>query len=108
MAEEHSEDPGSASNGGLYENVHKGQMVAEFNDWCFDPARAVGDYEVVKTDYGYHLIYFSGFGDEYWKSLADTAKRSDDYNAWYEETSAANAGKTSWFGMLFTNKKLAA
>ena len=25
-----------------------------------------------------------------------------------EETSAANAGKASWFGMLFTNKKLAA
>jgi len=108
MAEEKSEDTGSASNGGLYEDVHKGQMVTEFNDWCFDASRKPGDYGVVKTTYGYHLIYFSGLGDEYWKTLADNAKRSDDYNAWYEETSAANAGKTSWFGMLFTNKKLAA
>ncbi len=108
LAEEHSEDPGSASNGGLYEDVYKGQMVTEFNDWCFDPSRAVGDYGVVKTDYGYHLIYFSGFGDEYWKGLADSSKRSADYSAWYEEASAPYAGKTSWFGMLFTNKKLAA
>jgi len=108
MAEEKSEDTGSASNGGLYEDVHKGQMVTEFNDWCFDASRKPGDYGVVKTTYGYHLIYFSGLGDEYWKTLADNAKRSDDYNAWYEETSAANAGKASWFGMLFTNKKLAA
>ena len=108
MAEEKSEDTGSASNGGLYEDVYKGQMVPEFNDWCFDESRKVGDYGVVKTDYGYHLIYFSGLGDEYWKTLADSAKRSDDYNAWYEEASAAYEGKTSWFGMLFTNKKLAA
>ena len=108
MAEEKTEDPGSASNGGLYEDVYKGQMVKEFEDWCFDPAREIGDYGVVKTDYGYHLMYFSGLGDEHWKSLADTSKRNADYSAWYDETSAAYAGKSHWFGMLFTNKKLSA
>lgn len=108
MAEEKSEDTGSASNGGLYEGVYKGQMVAEFEDWCFDESRQVGDWGVVKTDYGYHLMYYSGTGDEYWKTLADNAKRSDDYNAWYEDRSASYEGKAKFFGQLFTSKALAA
>ena len=108
MAEEKSEDTGSASNGGLYEDVYKGQMKAEFEDWCFDETRQVGDWGVVKTDYGYHLMYYVGTGDEYWKILADNAKRSDDYDAWYEERSASYAGDAKFFGQLFTNKALAA
>ncbi|MBR6826094.1 MAG: hypothetical protein IKM59_06055, partial [Oscillospiraceae bacterium] len=30
------------------------------NDWCFDPARQVGDHGIVKTSYGFHIMYFSG------------------------------------------------
>ena len=45
-------------NGGLYTDVYPGQMVAEFNNWCFDESRQVGDTGVVKTDYGYHVMYF--------------------------------------------------
>jgi len=108
MAEEKTEDTGSAENGGLYEDVYKGQMVTEFNDWCFEDGRKVGDYGVVKTTYGYHLIYFSGFGDEYWKTLADNSKRSADYDAWLEAEEAARAAQTSGFGMLFANKDLEA
>ena len=107
MANEHSEDTGSNTNGGLYENVYKGQMQASFNDWCFDPSRAVGDYGVVETDYGCHLIYFSGTGDLYWKILADDAKRSNDYNAWYEERSASYTADKSTIGQWFTTKTLA-
>ena len=58
LAEAYSMDPGSASNGGLYENVYKGQMVPEFENWCFDAARKTGDYGIVKTDYGYHIMYY--------------------------------------------------
>ena len=58
LAEAYSTDPGSASNGGLYENVYVGQMVPEFNDWCFDATRQYGDYGIVKTTYGYHIMYF--------------------------------------------------
>lgn len=47
-------------DGGLYENVYEGMMVAEFEDWCFDEARQVGDHGLVKTVYGYHIMYFSG------------------------------------------------
>lgn len=58
LAQSASQDPGSASNGGLYQNVREGQMVPEFNDWCFDENREPGHSGVVKTDYGYHLMYF--------------------------------------------------
>ena len=60
LANEYSEDLGSNTNGGLYENVSEGEMVAAFNDWCFDAARQVGDTGIVKTNYGYHVMYFSG------------------------------------------------
>ena len=58
LANEHSADGGSNTNGGLYQTVRKGQMVQEFNDWCFDETRQYGDYGLVKTTHGYHLMFF--------------------------------------------------
>lgn len=106
IADEHSQDTGSVGNGGLYEGIYKGQMVAEFEDWCFDEARVVGDTGLVKTTYGYHLMYFSGNGDAYWKSVADASLRSEDYNNWYTEYSASYEAKLNGFGQMFTNKML--
>lgn len=103
LANEHSTDGGSNTKGGLYTDVHKGQMVEEFENWCFDESRQVGDTGIVKSTYGYHLMYYSGTGDEYWKDLADSQKRDEDYEAWYTDFSANYEAKTSWFGMLFTD-----
>ncbi len=58
LAQEHSTDGGSASNGGLYTGVTLGQMVEPFEAWCFDETRAAGDSGLVKTTYGYHIMYF--------------------------------------------------
>ena len=58
MASALSQDPGSQSNGGLYQNVQQGQMVPEFDAWCFDEKREPGHFGMVKTTYGYHLMYF--------------------------------------------------
>ncbi len=69
LAGEHSEDPGSKQNGGLYTGVAKGDMVKEFEDWCFDEARQVGDYGLVKTDLGYHIMFFCG-SEDIWFSAA--------------------------------------
>ena len=60
LAELHTEDPGSANNGGLYENVKTGDMVEEFDAWCFDESRKYGDTGIVKTTYGYHVMFYSG------------------------------------------------
>ncbi len=74
----------SASNGGLYENVYKGQMVTEFEDWCFDSARQPGDSEIIKTSYGYHIMYFSGVAEEYYTYAVDGAVRGERLNAYLD------------------------
>lgn len=60
LATEKSTDTGSTENGGLYEAIYPGQMVTPFEDWCFDETRKEGDTGIVQTDYGYHVMYFSG------------------------------------------------
>ena len=75
LAEEYTEDTGSAENGGLYEAVAPGDMVQEFNDWIFDPARKPGDTGIVETSYGYHIMYFVGTNMESWMAdIKDTLK----------------------------------
>ena len=58
LANEYSEDGGSNTAGGLYDYVRTGDMVAEFDAWCFDEGRQSGDYGIVKTTHGYHIMYF--------------------------------------------------
>lgn len=60
LANENSTDPGSNTNGGLYQGVNKGQMVESFDAWCFDASRKPGETGIVKTSYGYHVMYFVG------------------------------------------------
>ena len=78
LANEKSEDTGSNTNGGLYEQIYKGQMVTEFNDFCFGE-REVGDYAIVYGENsayaGYHLVYFSGENALYSRVLAENAMR---------------------------------
>ena len=86
LANEYSEDPGSNTNGGLYENVYKNQMVSEFNDFCFADSRKAGDVDVVYNENtGYHLIYFVGEGMAYTDYVAQNLLRSEDFSAWQEE-----------------------
>ena len=60
LATEKTTDTASREDGGLYEGIYPGQMVTAFNDWCFDETRKEGDTGIVQTDYGYHVMYFSG------------------------------------------------
>lgn len=57
LAAKNSAD-GSASNGGLLSNTPKGKTVTEFNDWIFTEGREYGDHGLVKTVYGYHIMFF--------------------------------------------------
>lgn len=65
LAKENNEDSNS-----LYENVTEGQMVAEFNNWIFDAARVEGETGIVKTEFGYHVMYFEGAGNAKWQTEA--------------------------------------
>ena len=79
LAAEKTEDPGSQATGGLYEQVYEGQMVPEFNDWCFDASRQHGDYGLVKTTYGYHVMFFVG-SEPQWISYAESDWMNDQSN----------------------------
>lgn len=54
----------------FYENVTKGQMVEEFENWLFDSSRAEGDTGIVKTVYGYHVMYFVSVDEPKWREDA--------------------------------------
>ena len=71
LATEKTEDPGSQATGGLYQQVYEGQMVPEFNDWCFDESRQYGDYGLVRTSYGYHVMFFVK-SEPRWSYYAET------------------------------------
>ncbi len=61
MANEHSTDGGSNTNGGLYEGLNKDtNFVPNFKNWYLDETRKPGDSGLVTSDYGYHIMYFSG------------------------------------------------
>lgn len=87
MAKENSTDTGSVENGGLYEEVRLGQMVENFENWCFDKARKPGDTGIVETEYGYHIMYFvsNNTDDLDWKAAIKEAKGSEANSAFQEE-----------------------
>lgn len=80
-----SEDTGSNTKGGLYENVRPGQMVSEFDSWIFDENRKPGDTELVKTEFGYHIIYFVSKDGAYYDATIRANKATDDLNQFSEE-----------------------
>ena len=101
LAKEHSQD-GSAETGGLYENVPKGQMVASFQDWCYADGRKSGDTGIVQSQYGYHIMYFVGYGDtEYWRYACENQLRSNDENAWRTSLIEATPAEVNESGMKY-------
>ena len=73
--------------------VQRGEMVQEFEDWCFADHKE-GDTGIVKTKFGYHVMYYVGkkeASDEQKKNIALTsmsdqltaAIESGDYNVVY-------------------------
>jgi len=94
LAKSNSGDTGSASNGGLITGVYPGEMTSEFDNWCFADGRKVGDYGIVKTEYGYHIIYLSAVEDHaHWYEVAEADYQNkismdieDEVAAKYETT----------------------
>lgn len=97
LAKSNSSD-GNASNGGLYENIIPNQMVPTFNAWCFDSSRKAGDVGIVKTEYGYHIMYFEGKNDQaVWKYIAQQKLAADDTQKEHDSIIL----KKNWFGSRY-------
>ena len=55
-----SMDAGTAHRGGAYFGVARGQLCEALDAWAFDPARQPGDTEILRSEAGIHIVYFSG------------------------------------------------
>ena len=98
LANEKSDD-GDGTTGGLYVDVYPGQMVAAFEDWCFDD-RKVGDTGIVETEYGYHIMFYAGNSETTYRDhMIKNELASADYTAWYNsltEAVVATEGNTKF------------
>lgn len=60
LAKEHSAD-GNASQGGIYTGMTvNDNLVEPFKEWIFDESREFGNTDLVKTEFGYHVMFFVG------------------------------------------------
>lgn len=93
MVAEHTDDPGSAATGGLYEKIGPNSgYVPEFEAWAIDAARQVGDTALVKVEAsnyaGYHFMYYVG-GEPIWKATAEADLLNERFTAYMEEGNEA-------------------
>ncbi len=108
LANEYSEDTGSNTVGGLYEEIYQGEMVDPINDWLFEDGRTVGDTTIVTYDgssyTGAHLVLYAGVSElTYAQYQADTAKRTEDYTNMMETLEAAVTVVEGRLGMCGKN-----
>ena len=108
LAKTYSDDTGSNTNGGLYEAVKEGQMVTNFNDWCFDATRKPGDTGIVESDYGYHIIYFIGEDAEEWHVNIEDTITSNKLNDYMSNLTADIEVKDSRNHVLYLHETEAA
>lgn len=85
LATKYSNDKGSNTNGGLYEDIVPGSFVAPYEEFCLDQNTQVGDIRLVYADTpnykGYHIIYFKGLHEENWLRDTEAAIRETKQNA---------------------------
>lgn len=106
LASEYSEDSGSNTNGGLYENVTYKSMVTDINEYLFDVSRKPGDTAVLFGDNGYyqgwHLVYYVSEGPIYKDYLAENALRNEEFQSYIEALTAPYEVSTG-AGQRFAN-----
>lgn len=79
LANKNSQDTGTALDGGAYHQLRQGQLIPELDSWCFDPARQPGDTTIIRTEYGCHILYFTGSTD-IWYAQAEQDLKSQMQN----------------------------
>ncbi|MBO5936901.1 MAG: peptidylprolyl isomerase, partial [Clostridia bacterium] len=84
LAATYSED-GNAAEGGIYEGVTEGYMVAEFENWALKEGRKAGDVGIVETEFGYHIMYFIASECTTWSDVIRNDLAADEYNELADE-----------------------
>ena len=99
LAAKYSADTGTASSGGLYENIYQYQQSKNLNDWCFDASRKPGDTGIILSDKGAHLLYFVMDGEPMWRIQVRTSLTAVKIAAYQEELYAKYPYEENAFGM---------
>ena len=114
LATEKTDDSGSKETGGLYEDITStSSYVPEFLNWALD-SHKVGDTGIIKTDYGYHIMYFVGADKtQKWESdvrAAITAEKFENYSSDLLDTVSDKVERTDFIINYFVkaNEKLIA
>ena len=95
LARENSADTGSAANGGLIAGVSQySSYVEPFLNWCLEKHQP-GDTGIVESDYGYHIMYFSGETGPYWKYQATNSLKKDAAAEWYSDAVEGASSETA-------------
>lgn len=93
LAKEKSKDTGSAADGGLISGItSSANYVESFRNWATDSSRKVGDTGIIESEYGYHIMYYSG-SDYAWKSAIRSAKASEDFEKQLDELEGSDEYK---------------
>ncbi len=80
LASANTQDTSSAASGGLYTEIDSwSDYAAPFKDWVLDPARREGDTSLVKTEFGWHVMYYVSSSDPVWRQDTASALASQDY-----------------------------
>ena len=93
MLKEHSDD-NPELNDGLYENINPhSEYVPSFLEWSINPERKTGDYGLVETMYGWHLMYYVGDTEMTYRDyMISEELKASTADAWYNSVlSAVNA-----------------
>lgn len=108
MLHEHSDE---ATEGGFYDNIglelYRGstitiiQVVPEIEEWLFYEGREVGDFSLIYTEFGYHLVFFTGYGEKFYALVADDSMRVADHESWLLSLTAYEAD--THFGFFLVN-----
>ena len=72
LANKQSQDESTALDGGLYQQLRKGQLIDELDQWVFDDSRQSGDVTLIHTDIGGHILFYRGSQD-IWYAEAEQA-----------------------------------
>ena len=111
LAKEHSQDPGSSENGGLYSGLTKNNAFIEpFKNWYLDSSRKPGDTGLVKNTesavQGYHIMYFAGSAP-LWEMEAEKGIRTGEADGKCAEVEKRCSIKVDYKNIVISTVKLA-
>ena len=95
-------DDSNSTEGGLYVDISKDVMVDEFEEWCLDENRKYGDHALIKTVYGYHLMFYVD-GEDGWDRYCREGALAQKGTEFLEEVITTTEINVDYTKLVLTN-----